>query len=300
MMKRFSGLAAAAALVLLVAAAAASPARFWGEHGHRMIGRVAAEALPADVPEFFREAAAQLSYLNPDPDRWRALVERTLDPAMDAKHSPEHYIDFELLPPGALAAPNRLAYADSLRLHDIDVSAAGLLPWRMLELTQRLRVGFRDWRAATEPHTRAYIEQRIINDAGILGHYVADASNPHHTTIHHNGWIGDNPRGYTTDRTFHSRFESVFVGEQVRIDEVRAALTSPVTLRSPVRAHVWRYVDDSHALVERLYQLEQQERFGAETRSPGHKQFAVERLAAGAAMLRDLWYTAWVTSAGEP
>jgi hypothetical protein len=34
-----------------------------------------------------------------------------------------------------------------------------------------------------------------------------------------------------------------------------------------------------------------------ETTTPEHKAFAAARLAAGAEMLRDLWYTAWVTSA---
>jgi hypothetical protein len=270
----------------------------WGDHGHRMIGLVAAETLPDDMPTFFRSAVAQLSYLNPEPDRWRARDERALDPAMDGKHAPEHYVDFELLPPGALAAAHRLAYADSLRQVDVDAGSAGLLPWRILEMTQRLRVGFRAWHAAGDAQERAFIEQRIINDAGILGHYVADGSNPHHTTIHHNGWIGENPHGYTTDRTFHSRFESVFVRENIHLDDVRAVATAPVRSRDAFRTEIWDYLQQSHSLVERLYQLEQLEPFGPDTRSAEHRQFALERLAAGAAMLRDLWYEAWTSSRG--
>ncbi|HEU0183874.1 MAG TPA: nuclease, partial [Blastocatellia bacterium] len=56
----------------------------------------------------------------------------------------------------------------------------------------------------------------------------------------------------------------------------------------------------SNALVEQLYILDKQEKFGAETKSPEHKKFVSERLAAGAQMLRDLWWTAWVTSAPSP
>jgi hypothetical protein len=40
------------------------------------------------------------------------------------------------------------------------------------------------WRAEKDSNKRKWIEQRIINDAGIPGHYVIDVANPHHTTIH--------------------------------------------------------------------------------------------------------------------
>ena len=61
-----------------------------------------------------------------------------------------------------------------------------------------------------------------FDDAGNLGHYVADGSNPHHTTTHHNGWVGDNPNGYTTDNRFHGRFESVFVQAHLKAGDVTA------------------------------------------------------------------------------
>jgi hypothetical protein len=271
----------------------------WGAHGHRWIGEAAVRALPAEMPAFFRDAVDQLAYLNPEPDRWRAREERALDPAMDAAHVAEHYINFEPLPPGALRAPHRFAYLDSLRVRGLDTPGPGLLPYRILELTQRVRLGFRQWRAATDPQERAWIEARIINDAGILGHYVADGSNPHHTTVHFNGWVGPNPRGYTTDRTFHSRFESVFVQHRMNLDAVRSAMAAPAQVFPDVRAAVWDYLGDSHRLVETLYELELREPFGPETRSPEHHRFAAQRLAAGAEMLRDLWWTAWATSAGD-
>ena len=47
--------------------------------------------------------------------------------------------------------------------------------------------------------------------AGWLGHYVADGSQPLHTTIQYNGWTGPNPNGYTTEHKIHSQFESAFV-----------------------------------------------------------------------------------------
>ena len=77
----------------------------------------------------------------------------------------------------ALKAPNRHAYFDTLASANIKGAQMGLLPFRMLELSQRLRVEFRLWRTAPDS-VKPWIEARIINDAGILGHYVADGANP--------------------------------------------------------------------------------------------------------------------------
>ena len=280
--------------LVFVADATATPAAFWGEQGHRMIGAAAAARLPASMPAFFRKAAPQLSYLNPEPDRWRDSLESRLDPAIGA-FSPEHYIDMEDVSSGALKARNRYGYLDSLRAAGVKGNP-GLLPYQILELTQRLRSGFRLWRAAKTPQARSWIEARIINDAGILGQYVADASNPHHTTRHHNGWVGDNPNGYTTDSTFHSRFESIYVRTHIRLPEITALMKNPPVVRAPVRDSVMSYLNRSHDRLERLYQIEGRSRFDSTTTATENRQFADERLAAGAEMLRDLWYTAWVTS----
>ncbi len=46
---------------------------------------------------------------------------------------------------------------------------------------------------------------------GWLGHYVADAAQPLHNSIHHDGWSGENPKGYTRDTEIHGRFETQYV-----------------------------------------------------------------------------------------
>jgi hypothetical protein len=66
------------------------------------------------------------------------------------------------------------------------------------------------------------------------------------------------------------------------------------------REEIWNYIRSSNELVEQLYILDKKEKFNAETKSPEHKDFVSQRLAAGAQMLRDLWWTAWVTSASSP
>jgi hypothetical protein len=270
----------------------------WGQQGHEMVGRVAAESLPPEMPAFFRNAASQLSYLNPEPDRWKERAERDLDPAMNAKYGPEHYVNFEGIPESFFLAPNRYAYFDSLYSAGMAIPGPGLLSFTILELTQRLRSGFRLWRAAEDDDTRAFIEARILNDAGLLGHYVADGSNPHHTSVHHNGWASghENPHGFTTDRRFHWRFESLFVRNNVRVDDVRARAIGEPRVFPDVRTAVLSFLRESNGYIEPLYRLEQEESFDALTASDAHHDFASYQLARGADMLRDLWWTAWVTS----
>lgn len=272
----------------------------WGEAGHRMIGEAAALNLPPSAPAFLRKAAKQLGYLNPEPDRWRDRAESSIDPALDRAGAPEHFIDLEMAPPtvldAALKARDRFGYLDTLRAAHIDGVVMGLLPFKMLEMSQQLREDFRQWRAAPDS-VKPWVEARIIDDAGILGHYVADGSNPAHTTIQYNGWTGPNPNGYATDRAFHARFESGFVSAQVKLPDVLARLDTNARVLPNFRSAIIAYLNESNTFVEPMYRLDKANPFDSTTTNAEDKAFAADRLAAGARMLRDIWWTAYVTSA---
>jgi hypothetical protein len=267
----------------------------WGEHGHKLSGRAAATHLPKAMPGFFRKEVAQLEYLNPEPDRWRSktLLE------MNEAFAYDHFIDLEMVPAAALEAEDRYSYLIALYQAGVkEPEKAGLLPFHILELFERLRTEFHLWRNAPDSQTRKWIEQRILNDAGILGHYVSDGANPHHATIHYNGWDKDtpNPNGYTTDNTFHGRFESEYVQSHIVIGDLLPLVSSqPRVIENP-RAEILAYLRNSNSLVERLYQLDKQAKFDKTTAAPENKQFAIERLVAGAEMVRALWWTAWMKS----
>jgi len=277
-------------------AATPHPVR-WGADGHRMATRAAHRTLPAAMPEFFREAGAQLEYLSPEPDRWRNgdLTE------MDEAWKYDHYIDLENVPPGALRASDRFEFLEALFEAEIErpQQNVGFLPFRILEMYQRLATGFAHWRLNRTGADRDWIEARILNDAGIISHYTVDAAQPHHTTIHFNGWAAGspNPKGFTTARDFHSRFESGFVRANLSFEDLSPYMPpSPREIRD-VRATIWEYVKTSNATVERLYELEKQHGFDAD--APPHpeaREFVVERLSAGAEMLAAIWWTAWVES----
>jgi hypothetical protein len=247
---RRAAVAALAALLVVLPSNLAA----WGDAGHRLTGLAAAQKLPADMPAFFRAASQQLSFLNPEPDRWKDRAERTLDPALEGGTGPEHYIDMDLVAPAvlkaALAAPHRYAYADTLRAAGVYANTMGLLPFEMLEQAQRLRGDFRLWRIAPDSTTRAWIEARIIDDAGILGHYVADGSNPHHTTKNHNGWVGDNPKGYTSDNQFHYRFESQYVQTYIKLPDVLAGMTHEPRVLPNLREAIIAYLTTSYGRLE--------------------------------------------------
>ena len=90
---RLRSLALLALAALLLIAAAPASAR-WGDAGHRIIGEAAARALPAEMPAFFRDASGDLTYLNPEPDRWRDNQELGLDRAVNSQ-ALDHYVDME-------------------------------------------------------------------------------------------------------------------------------------------------------------------------------------------------------------
>lgn len=63
------------------------------------------------------------------------------------------------------------------------------------------------------------IEQNIVYYAGVLGHYVADGSQPLHTSIHFNGWsTGSNPELFTRE-PLHWRFEGEYLKAQFKPED---------------------------------------------------------------------------------
>ena len=280
----------------------------WGSVGHGMAARAAVAVLPASMPAFFRGADEQFAYLNPEPDRWRDFNSREMDQAF----SYDHYIDMENVPAGALDARDRFTFLRTL--YDAGVPQperdVGFLPFRIVELYQRLVTEWGLWRREDDPQRRSWIEQRILNDAGILGHYVTDGSQPHHTTIHFNGWNGSdafgtavqNPEGYTEDNGFHQRFERSYVEAHLeQIDVSRRVTGAPQSVAGEARGAVLAYLQETFSNVGELYRLDRDVGFetaaGAQTVRET-RDFTADRLAAGAQMLSVLWWSAWLESEG--
>jgi hypothetical protein len=273
----------------------------WGFGGHEMAAQAAVRVLPDVMPEFFLEADDQLVWLGPEPDRWKDRDR----PAMDQAWTYDHYIDFENVPEEALDAPDRFTFLAALYAEPADQRLerperdAGFLLYRIVEVYERLVTAWSRWAdAPAGSDERRWLEERIVNDAGILGHYVTDGSQPHHTTIHFNGWDADtpNPEGYTNDRSFHSRFERFFVDSHVSQQDLdRRMSAAPAPLQDTPREAVLRYLRRTFEEVPTLYRLDRDVGFDPDGRpNEATRDFAAERLTAGAEMLATLWWEAWV------
>jgi hypothetical protein len=303
-MKKMIGVVRVAAAVTLLPVMLVQQSLAWGNDGHRMTNRLAGAALPSDVPEFLRskEALDALEYYGPEPDRWRA----PLEPELNAAQSPEHFIDLEYadlvgdLPRKRYDFVRALAFAQKAHLDlPLTPEKVGLQPYQTVEVWERLKSAMRDYRQLKQDHKETKpVEAEIVFLAGWLGHYVADGSQPLHTTIQYNGWTGPNPNGYTTEHKIHALFESVYVSANVKASDVAPLIPAKPVVIGDVFVDYMAYLRHTNSLVEKTYQLEKAGAFaGAGT--PAGKEFVDERLAAGATELRDMIYSAWVKSA-EP
>lgn len=273
----------------------------WGNKGHTYINRVAAQKIPADMPRFLRRAVAEIAYLGPEPDRWRSPSEFALKNAQEA----DHFIDLERvdwlnpLPPGRYEFYRKLyekRAATTDHADDYLPEHVGLQPYITMEVYGRLKAAFREYRHLQETHQpTAPVEHAIVFYAGWLGHYVADGSQPLHTTIQYNGWVGPNPNGYTTQHTIHALFESTYVAQNITPASFSNLVRAPEHLTDPFQQYV-AYLWDSNEKVETVYALEKAGGFTGKG-TPEAFTFTTQRLAAGAQMLLNLWYTAWRDSA---
>ena len=275
----------------------------WGNEGHIYVNRAAAQKIPASMPLFLRQAVTEIAYLGPEPDRWRSPTELALKNAQE----PDHFIDLERV--AWLDPLPRVRYEFYRKLYDKRAATTdhpddylpehvGLQPYIAAEIYGRLKASFREYRQLRAAHQpTAAVQRAIIFYAGWLGHYVADGSQPLHTTIQYNGWTGPNPNGYTTEHGLHALFESTYVATNIKPVNFAARVHAPERLDDPFARYV-DYLRHSNQLVEKVYILDKAGAFTGKG-SPEALEFTAERLAAGSQMLLNLWYTAWLESA-EP
>ena len=291
--------------MLLAISLAETPGAFaWGNEGHLYVNQVAAQKIPADMPRFLRRAVAEITYLGPEPDRWRSPTEPQLKNAQE----PDHFIDLERVAwldplPATRYEFYRKLYekraATTDHPDDYLPEHVGLQPYITMEVFGRLKAAFREYRHLREQHQpTAPVEHAIVFYAGWLGHYVADGSQPLHTTIQYNGWTGPNPNNYTTQHKIHALFETTYVDENITAKDFSSQVHAPEHLTDPFHQYI-AYLRDSNQKVETVYALEKAGGFTGKG-TPEARTFTTQRLAAGSQMLLNLWYTAWQDSAINP
>jgi hypothetical protein len=275
-------------LLVAVEAALAAPAAGWFTPGHALVTRAAVARLPPEVPAFFREAAWGIGQAAVDPD----VMKSRATPELRAVEEPEHYLDWELLQ-GAHLPPTRGAYLALLHDRRLDPHTVGTLPYAIHEHQQRLAVAFAEHRRWPED---PWIRQKIVLYAGYLAHYAGDLGQPLHTSIHHDGRALPD---HSSPRTgIHQLVDGLF--ERLPLDVPALTRDLPVDELADPWAAIKSEMTASHALVDRVYELEPALRAGA---ADGHRyapavaSFTDERFRATARFLASLYYTAWRRSA---
>lgn len=269
-------------------------------------------------------ARERIAFLGGEPDRWRIVSEEL---PLGNANNPDHYFDLEEL--GLLrlesktlpifrydfaaklaveraAHPEKFPPIDAARNKDHSRVLVGFLPWSITEYAGRLKSGFSYLNTfeanGGTPEEIANAQQNILYFMGILGHFVGDASQPLHTTIHHRGWVGANPHGYTTDFHFHQWIDGDYFLKTggVKLEALQDNIR-------PVRAvgdrakpemlfgEIMSFIEDGNKQVETLYQLDKEGKLSGEgEHGMGGKAFLEGQLVKGGQMLGDIWYSMWL------
>ncbi|HZV68180.1 MAG TPA: zinc dependent phospholipase C family protein [Saprospiraceae bacterium] len=190
----------------------------------------------------------------------------------------------------------------TIYLHDV-FSEHGIVPYHLQVMQRRLTYAFKNNDL-----------ESLLRISAELGHYIADACVPLHTTANYNGQL-------TNQVGIHGFWESR-IPELFAIDEFDMVVGSATYIENPVQ-YFWGLVLSSHNEVEKVLDLEKKL---SET-YPTDKQYCMEdrmntnvrtqcadyalayhlamdkmvedRFRVAVKAVGDAWYTAWV-DAGQP
>lgn len=268
----------------------------WGFHGHRLINQMAIYTLPEALLPFYKFHNHTISENAVNPDKRRYAI---------AGEQERHYIDIDHYysytphPLDTLKHPWTIAVAifqeDTLRKH-------GILPWTIEEYKYKLQNAF-----------YAKNLEKIIQYSADIGHYIADAHVPLHTTKNYNGQ-------FTNQQGIHGLWESrlvelyagdynFFVGKSSYISylpnfiwdivqdsflKVDSVLSLEAELNREFPAHrKYAYEQRGNQQIQ-IYSQEYASEYHERLNSMVEKQMRKSILAIGS-----IWYTAWV-DAGQP
>jgi len=194
----------------------------WGVIGHERINRAAVMALPKPLQTFFYNHIDFITQESTVPDLRRNVLN-------DKEEPPRHYFDMENF--GAAAALPKTMIDARLKYDEKFLNKNGILPWYIQDMMVKLTKAFKDKR-----------KNEILFIAGDLGHYIADAHMPLHTSDNHDGQN-------TNQKGIHSLWES-------RLPELFAKNYNLNVAQGKYLEDVdkatWDIIFDTHSLVEPL------------------------------------------------
>lgn len=266
----------------------AVPSYAWESKTHRLINEAALLKLPQDFPSFLKENKSWIIYQGPEPDRWKEKDTYTLKKDTYS----DHYLDLEKIQKSDIRR-DRFSYMKALQRRNLNLDEVGFLPYAIIETYQKLLISFKEYRKSQPGEERRSIEKNIAYYAGLLGHYAGDGSMPLHATIHYDGWIGENPKGFATSDV-HGTVE-FYADSIINRNRLLPLINPPRVLENPFE-DITDYLYSSSENVEGLYELLKEGAFKTDSPNPRGEEFIFKSVSQGSQMLLNLWYTAYEKS----
>lgn len=199
----------------------------WGFYAHKLINNTAVFTLPTELSRFYKDHIKIITESAVDADK-RCYV--------DSAESPRHYIDIDDFEDGIDSIPIHWSKATE-KYEERKLLARGIVPWQIYRTYNNLVYAF------AEKNLRS-----IIRYSADLGHYVADAHVPLHTTRNYNGQ-------YTQQIGIHAFWESRL--PEMFSSEYNLLVGRASYIEDPLET-AWQIIHDSHALVDSVLSIEKQ------------------------------------------
>ncbi len=266
----------------------------WGFLVHKTVHQLAIYELPAEMLPFFYSHMESLVTNAPRPD-----IRRN----QDSSEATKHFIDLEMF--GEKAATSMpIKWQEAVKKYSKDsLLKYGYVPYHVIYMKGKLTEAL-----------KSKNKDSILFYATDLGHYIADANVPLHTTVNYDGQL-------TNQRGLHSVWESAI--PEIEIGKYQLYSSHKATYLKDPETAIWEAVRRAAKLVpdmllkekevskgfteEQKYRV--QVRRGRETKSYTTefiKAYAAalgttvnDQLRHSADLIADFWYTSWV-DAGKP
>ncbi len=259
------------------------PAHAWWPKGHSMLTRAAVQAVPAEVPQWFRDGGDLAAHCAQDPD-----VQKNRDlPQMTDREYPEHFLDYEMLQ-GRPLPPTRSAFLKLCAELKIEPSDVGYAPYAVAEWTQRLTMTFAE--ARKWPQNKN-IQTKALVYAGIMSHYAEDLCMPLHVTLSHDGRA--RPDGSSPKTGIHGKVDSLI--EKIGFSTEKLSENQKIEPVASLLPAIEREIQLSRQKIDQTYVLEPllPPATGPWKAAPEVENFALERGREATRFTAALFLTAW-------
>jgi hypothetical protein len=264
----------------------------WGFFAHQKINRLAVFALPVEMIGFYKKNIQYISEAAVNPDRRRYAV---------PEEAPRHYIDLDEYGDSAAYKLPRYWKEAVEKFGEDSLMAHGIVPWRINQVYYQLKEAF----LLKDP-------DRILSLSADMGHYIADANVPLHTTKNYDGQLTDQVGIHAF---WESRLPELFfneydfyVGKAEHIDNVQLAAWDAIAHANLALDSVLSFEKQlSQKMGSKKFNFEEKGKqtvkvFSREYSNAYHQLLSgmVERqFRASVKMVGDVWFTAWI-DAGQP